>query len=221
MRTGSWTPTDVVMPLALAITIGAGKLLYSAWAERVYSSAAGFALAFLVGTTVVVLASVGKQATDYDATTSAIAKANEGVAALKAEIADTRKKIGKLEQQISNQIRGLRKRTKSGRAIGWIVKPGCGPTCRGQQAVLQQHQLELKRLKRELGEAGPTRKADAKASHVAEVLILLGIFAEEKRADIVKGVALLRPHPGDVAIRTNGLLGVRLRLPQVAFEAPG
>lgn len=194
-KSGQWTSTDVILPVALAITIGAGKLAYSALSERVFTSAAGFTAAFLIGTTLVVLASVGKQASHYDAETSAINHANSRITAINDDIARSEKRLAVAEAEVEKQIQGVPKYNKRGKRIGWHVKPGCPEKGRCADWKLRAREIKshIERLRSQKQELGPARKADPRANHWAEVLILFGLAAEADRPAIIKGIALLQP----------------------------
>ena len=193
-ETGEIKSVHVILPLIMLVTIGAGKLLYSAARDGVRSSAAGFALIFALGTGIVVVESVGKQAENYDATTSSIRKANEQRLAISGDIARLEREVADADFSARWEIAGrpikAGVRDLAGRPTGG---KGCGSQCKAYQALAEQKKAELATVRARLATLPAYRKADAKAEHWADLAITLGLLAPERRGQFVKALALAVP----------------------------
>jgi hypothetical protein len=62
IRSGQWTPDDIMMPIIVGVTIVIGHLVGCVWRARESLSAVVFAFVFVMGTGLVVYTSVGRQA---------------------------------------------------------------------------------------------------------------------------------------------------------------
>src|SRR5215510_7353077 len=64
---GHWSQDHALVPLVVGLTVATGHLAVAAWASRRWLPALGFAIAFVVGTTVTVLNGVGRQSASVGA----------------------------------------------------------------------------------------------------------------------------------------------------------
>jgi hypothetical protein len=153
-----WTQYHGLAILTVGLTIGFGHLAHVAMAERRVLASLGFGMLFVLGTGIVTVNSVGRQAETADTQTLSTEAANAAIAAKHADLATARKRLDDANRAADAEMNGER----------------CGPRCKDWRQRATEVQSHISVLEGDLAKLGPAKPVDAKASRVAQIVALFG-----------------------------------------------
>jgi hypothetical protein len=175
IRTGQWTTDDLLMPVLVVLTISASHLVGAALRARALLAALGFLVLALIGTSLIVYTSVGRQARIAETEDGAAAVVSSTVSSLKAEMAAIADKRGVTDELLTN----------ARAAVAIACASGNGPKCKGAQATAEVYSAavtgydaDTDKLRGKLAAAGPVPVTGAKAARMASVIAVF--YADEK-----------------------------------------
>lgn len=190
VHSGHWTTDDLLMPVLVLLTILAAHLFGSAIRARAWLSVAGFTLLAIIGTSLIVYTSVGRQARIADTEDGAAAAAQSRIAAVNAEIAHSAKKRGEAEAMLEEAQGNLAVECKNGN----------GKNCKGikatidvYEAAIKGHDSDLARLRGDLAKIGPPPVTGAKASRMAAVVAVFFADEDAVKARLTRVFRLFEP----------------------------
>ena len=154
---GRWSNAFVLVPIMVGIAIAAGHLAACALRDRKILSAIGFSIAFVLGTGLTILTSVGKQAATSDATVSATEAHNKRLTDLQD---DLRRARNRHEQALSQADRE-------------ITTGGCKARCQDWKLRAAEVSAHITKLETDIEGWGPQQPVTAKADRVAQLATLL------------------------------------------------
>lgn len=166
-----WTSSHALTVLTVAGTIAAGHLCVEAGKLRRVMATIGFALLFVIGTGLVVVQSVGRQAE----TTDGKVMSAEAVNAMRAGV-------------LADLTRAQAMRDEAAGKMARECASGYGKRCRGVQATLDVYEAAIKGHQADLAKLKPVPVAP-KADKVAKVAELFGADA----AKVKPAFMLLEP----------------------------
>lgn len=155
MHTGNWTLDHALVPLVVGLTIAAGHLAKVAGFRR-FGAAAGFSIAFLLGTAFTLYSSVGRQAETAEGHALSVEQANtlyDDAARMKGEAEGTIKDL----------------RAKAVRECS----SGKGKKCDGITYSITTYEMAVKGYEQTMRDH-PRQSTATKASQAAEVAALAG-----------------------------------------------
>lgn len=173
LATGHWSQDHALVPLVVGLTVATGYLASAALAGRRVLAAAGFAVAFAVGTVVTVLGGVGRQSEGLEARMAAAESHNEAVRAKGTELERARARLDQANAQADREMTGSR----------------CGNRCNDWKTRAREVSARIRELEAELARLGAVRPVNAKAAKVGEIAAAIGL--DGKRAAAL--VMLLEP----------------------------
>lgn len=154
---GQWADAFVLIPIMVGIAIAAGHLAAQALKDRKILSASGFALAFVLGTGLVVYTSVGKQAATTDATTNATVAHNDTLKSKQDELQRAKTRLSEANAMADREI----------------TDGGCKRKCQDWKLRATEVQARIFQLETEIQSLGPTMPVAAKADRAAQLAALL------------------------------------------------
>jgi len=176
ITTGHWSLDHGLMPLTVGITILSGHLIGTAFRSWRVLSAAGFALLFVVGTSLTVYTSVGRQAKTADTEMLALTAGNEEIARLKSDAESIRQTLQYAVPDAKAECKGAPDPLP---VKGW-------PECKRKSASVEAFTEKLERTEARLQKLGAPKPVAPRADRAAEVLALAGIDkAKAKRAFVL------------------------------------
>ena len=173
MGSHPWTMAHTLAILTVAGVILAGELARAACASRHFGTAFGFALAVIIGTGLVVLNSVGRQAEVADTSTLSVEDRN-------AERVRLKESLARHEKSVETQRLAYAEESRNG---------GCGKVCRGVEASISVYQAAVDGDQAALDKLGAPEAVAPKAERFAEILALFGADKAKSKA----AITLLEP----------------------------
>lgn len=163
----SWTHHHALTALLVFGTAAVGHLCGSAWRSRAWLAVLGFAVLFVVGATIVVASSAGRQAM-----TSATAELSAKDVNARRAAAEVR--LTENEAMLADERKAHAKEAAKG---------GCKGKCQGIEASIRVYEDAVNGAKAELEKLGPARPVNPEAAYVGKLAAALGF-------DEVKVIAL-------------------------------
>lgn len=163
MHSGNWTLDHALVPLVVGLTIAAGHLAKVAGFRRL-GAAAGFSIAFLLGTAFTLYSSVGRQGEGAEAHKISVEQANElydDAASMKGEAEET--------------VKGLRDKAAKECASGK------GKRCDGVMYSITTYEAAIRGYEQTMRDH-PRQSTATKAAMAAEVAALAGFPREAAEA---------------------------------------
>lgn len=171
--TGHWSQDHALVPLVVGLTVATGHLASTALRRGRLLAAAGFAIAFAVGTTVTVLNGVGRQSASVGASMAETQAHNQAIADKGAELVRARQRFEQANAQAEKEMTGSR----------------CAQRCNDWKLRATEVAARVKELETEIARLGAPRPVNAKAEKVGEIATAIGL--DGKRAASL--VLLLEP----------------------------
>lgn len=162
--------------ITLFVTMFFLHLAYSAWSARVWGSVLSFGSLFVLGTALLVYASVGKQAEGYMLTA-------EQAVSDEAERVSIKPKLAKAEMMLASEQAELAAEVKNG---------GCGKTCQGIRVSVDTYESSVAGFKARLRELGVAKPVAAEAERFADIWATFGGNKEKAKAVLVMAYPFFR-----------------------------
>lgn len=168
VRHHHWSMAHALTVLTVFGTIASGHLAGKAARHWHLGAAAGFTLLFLVGTGLVVMNSVGRQAEVSDTSVLSVEDRNQ-------KRADAKRAIARAEQQVEALRADLASECRSGK----------GKRCEGTAAAVAVYEAAAQGHKSELEKLGAEEPVAPKAEKMAEILALVGADKAAAKATLM------------------------------------
>ena len=182
MRSGQWHTEHWLMPLIVATTIMTGHLVGDALRARAWLNAAGFGLAFVLGTGGTLYTSIGAQEATSGAAAATAEAHNTALAAKRAAIAAARHEQALATDMLHAAERQLDAQCVRGRASR-AQCDGIRATVSTYRGSQKGHGVTVAELEAELAAMGGERIARPRARALAETLAAMG--ADAARVEIM------------------------------------
>lgn len=189
IHTGRWSIYHIMMPAIMIITIGAGKFMYSAAARRIWTSAAGFALLFAMGTGVLIHNSAGRQAAQYEERVASVEQDNAHFEDIQGAIQRALEERDKVKAIYDTALKGVADRCRRGPTARSCA--GARETLAVYEGAVAGWEAKLNAA-RERGKSATARRTpDPTSAYWAEVAeLLMGA-----KKDAVEKIIKLIAHP--------------------------
>lgn len=165
----AWTIHHALTVLTVAGTIAAGHLAGTAWRAGSRLAAAGFVVLFVVGTGLVVVQSLGRQAETSETRTLEAGDHNQRRADKLAELDRARQRLSDAEREIDLETRG--RPDARGRPTR---KTGCGGDCEDWKLRAGEVKSHIRALEADVERLGAPVPVEPEAAQVAEMANLVG-----------------------------------------------
>ena len=205
IQMGRWTAEHAFVPLVVCITVACGHLSFSALRAWRPIAAAGFGLAFVLGTSVTFSNGIGRLTEASELKASDARKANDAISAKRTEIAETRARLDTAQANVERETKG----------------GGCKAICKDWKARVSELQSHAAILQVQLDKLGGTRPVNAKAQRMGELAGLLGFDG----AHVAQVFGLVEPLLLPLLLELTGIAGFGFGLghqtaAKVAMELP-
>lgn len=165
---GHWTQDHALVPLVVGLTVATGHLAATALKRGKVLAAAGFAVAFAVGTVITVLNGMGRQSEGVEAKMAEAAAHNEAIVAKHDDVAKARERLRQANAMVEREMTGQR----------------CLKRCEDWKLRAKEVAAHVSALETELAGMGAVKPINAKASKVGEIATAFG-FEGKKAAAVV------------------------------------
>lgn len=170
---GHWTQDHALVPLVVGLTVATGHLAATALKRGKILAAAGFAVAFAVGTAITVLNGMGRQSEGVEAKMAEAAAHNEAIIAKHDDVAKARERLRQANAMVEREMTGQR----------------CLKRCEDWKLRAKEVAAHVTALETDLASLGAVKPVNAKAAKVGEIATAFGF--EGKRAAAL--VLLIEP----------------------------
>jgi hypothetical protein len=170
---GHWTQDHALVPLVVGLTVATGHLAATALKRGKVLAAAGFAVAFAVGTAITVLNGMGRQSEGVEAKMAEAAAHNEAIVTKHDDVAKARERLRQANAMVEREMTGQR----------------CLKRCEDWKLRAKEVAAHVTALEADLASLGAVKPVNAKAAKVGEIATAFGF--EGKRAAAL--VLLIEP----------------------------
>lgn len=169
ITTGHWTQDHALVPLVVGLTVATGHLAATALKRAKILAAAGFAVAFLVGTCITVLNGMGRQSEGVEAKMAEVAKHNEAISDKQGELGRARERFSQANAMVEREMTGQR----------------CLKRCEDWKLRAREVSAHIKALEADLAKLGAVKPVNAKAHKVGEIATAFGMDGKKAAAVVL------------------------------------
>ncbi len=158
-RIAEWTQYHAITVSVVFVTIAFLHLRAEAWGAGHKLAAFGFVFLAIVGTSLIVGQSVGRQAEATGATMMSASDLNARIAAKSADLASAKDRLKNAQRMADKEMTGQR----------------CKDRCKAWQENAIDISNAVRQLEGDLAALGPQRPVNAKAEKIADLLAIFGV----------------------------------------------
>ncbi len=158
-RIAEWTQYHAITVSVVFVTIAFLHLRAEAWRSGHRLAAFGFVFLAIVGTSLIVGQSVGRQAEATGATMMSASDLNDRIAAKASDLASAKARLANAQRMADKEMTGQR----------------CKDRCRAWKDNASDISNAVRQLEADIAALGPQRPVNAKAEKIADLLAVAGI----------------------------------------------